>query len=275
VFVRRAPGGDAPQVVAANVDVACIVAPLDGGAAGAREAGVHQRAVERYAALAWESGARPLVVLTKADRCPDLPAALRAAHAAAPGVEACAVSALDGAGLDLLREHLRGPVDAGAPAVTAVLLGPSGAGKSTLVNRLLGAARMATGATSADGRGRHTTTHRELVPLDDGLLLLDTPGMRELGLWDADDGVAAAFDDVEALAAGCRFGDCAHAGEPGCAVQAAVVDGRLAGDRLAAWRRLRRELARVAAREDPRAAAEARAAVRAIHRAHHRQQRGR
>jgi ribosome biogenesis GTPase len=255
-FVRKAAGDAAvAQVVAANVDVALVVDPLGGPAAP------NARRLERYAALAWESGALPVVVLTKADQCADVTTALAAARAAAPGADAVALSSVTGAGVDALATYLR-------PGRTAVLLGPSGAGKSTLANRLLGADRLRTRGVRDDGKGRHTTTHRELLRLADGALLIDTPGMRELALWDADAGLADAFADVEALAAACRFRDCAHEAEPGCAVVAAVAAGRLDPARLAHWRLLRRELAYLDRQHDRAAQqawdAQARAGARAM-----------
>ncbi len=246
-FVRRAVGGGSvSQVVAANVDVAFLVTSLN--------ADLNPRRIERYLATAWDSGASPVIVLTKADLCPDRERdALRAGiEAVALGVPVHAVSAVTGEGLDRLCESF-------APGRTAALLGSSGAGKSSLVNALAGAPLMATQAIREDdARGRHTTTHRQLVLLPDGRLVLDTPGMRELGLWDADAGVAATFADIEALAQRCRFGDCAHAAEPGCAVQAALADGSLDGGRWRSWAKLQRELAHAARKEDPRERAAAR-----------------
>jgi ribosome biogenesis GTPase / thiamine phosphate phosphatase len=251
---RRKVAGEATeaQVLAANVDVALVAAALP--------ADLNERRMERYLGLAWESGAVPVVVLTKADLSDDVDAAVRAVRAVAPGVEVVATSAARGDGLDALARSLR-------PGRTAVLLGSSGAGKSTLANRLTGGEVMRTGAVRDDGRGRHTTTHRQLVRLAGGALLIDTPGMRELQLWSADAGLDAAFADVEALAARCRFGDCAHEGEPGCAVRAAVQAGRLDAERLASWHRLRRELARLELRQDQAAASAERAKVRTLHRA--------
>lgn len=242
-FIRKAAGrGGGAQVVAANVDVAFLVASLN--------ADLSLRRLERYLALAYESGARPVIVLTKADlteRAAEHVAEVKAMAADAPVL---AVSARTGLGLDALAAHLE-------PGRTAVLLGMSGAGKSTLVNALAGQERMATGEIREnDARGRHTTTHRELVLLPGGGLILDTPGMRELGLWDAEGGLSAAFPDIEALAAQCRFRDCRHQGEPGCAVRAAVEDGRLDRARLASYEKLQAELAFEHRREDPRAAAE-------------------
>jgi ribosome biogenesis GTPase len=243
VFVRRAADEDAvSQVVAANVDVALVVAALPA---------LNARRLERYATAAWDSGATPVVVLTKADLAPDLGAAFAEAAGAAPGVEVLATSAVTGEGLDELRALL-------APNRTGALLGVSGAGKSSLLNRLLGEERLAVAAIRSDGRGRHTTTHRELVPLPGGGLVLDTPGMRELGLWADESSLDTTFDDVTSLAADCRFSDCAHESEPGCAVLEAVETGALAPERLEAYRKLGRELAHLARRDDPRLQAEQR-----------------
>lgn len=265
-FVRKAAFEIAPQVVAANVDVALVVDPLAPGASRP-----NARRLERYVALAWESGALPVVVLTKADLCDDVDGAVAAARAAAPGADVVALSSATGANVDALDALLR-------PGRTAVLLGPSGAGKSTLANRLLGADLLATRAVRADGKGRHTTTHRELFRLAAGALLVDTPGMRELALWDADAGLDGAFADVLALAADCRFRDCGHDGEPGCAVRAALDDGRLDAARVAHWRALRRELAHLERQQDAHARRAHDARQRALDRAgweHIRQKRGR
>jgi ribosome biogenesis GTPase / thiamine phosphate phosphatase len=244
-FVRERPGGEtAAQIVAANVDTLFIVNGLD--------TGVHTRRIERYLALGWQSGAIPAVVLTKADCCTEdeVTDAVGSVRAVAIGVEVHAVSAADGRGIDgLAMAHL-------SVGRTVALLGPSGSGKSTLVNRLAAADVMATGETRRDGKGRHTTAHRELVVLPGRGLLLDTPGMRGLGLWDAGDGLAQTFADVEALVGKCRFSDCRHGGEPGCAVLAAVDDGSLAETRLASWRKLQREARALAARQGDRVARE-------------------
>ena len=184
-------------------------------------------------------------MLTKADLCSDREARKGEIEAVAPGVPIHVVSALTGEGLERLCASF-------APAQTAALLGSSGVGKSSLLNALAGARLMATQAVrAADARGRHTTTHRQLVLLPNGRLLLDTPGMRELGLWDAEGGLAATFVDVEALAASCRFRDCAHDSEPGCAVKAALTDGTLDRARLRSWAKLQRELAHLARQEGP------------------------
>jgi ribosome biogenesis GTPase len=236
MFVRKVAGEEtSAQVVAANVDVAFVVAALSEG--------LNERRLERYLALAWESGAVPVVILTKLDLADDPSANVAAARCAAPGVEVVPLSSVTGAGLDMVEGLVR-------PGQTAVLLGPSGAGKSTLVNRLLGHDRLRTADVRDDGKGRHTTTHRQLVRLPGGALLIDTPGMRELQLWDADAGLDAAFADIRALAEQCRFGDCRHDTEPDCAVRGAVEDGRLAADRLESWRKLERELAQLARRQD-------------------------
>lgn len=245
-FVRRASGAGMArqQVVAANVDVALLAASMN--------ADLNPRRIERYLATAWESGAEPVIVLTKADICADADGCLAEIAAVAMGAPVVAVSAVTGAGLDELRAYLR-------PGRTAVLLGSSGVGKSTLVNALAGRMQMATQAIRQDdARGRHTTTHRELVLLPSGALILDTPGMRELGLWDAGDGMSAAFADIEALAAQCRFHDCRHDSEPGCAIAAALESGTLDAARWRAWGKLQRELAFQHNKDDPRAHAASR-----------------
>ena len=250
---RRAAAGraTAAQVLAANVDLALVVTALP--------ADLSPRRLERYLTLAWESGATPVLLLSKADLADDPARAEVAARAVAPGVDVLLFSAVTGEGVGEVEALLR-------PERTAVLLGSSGVGKSTLVNRLLDEPRQAIAEVRADGRGRHTTTHRELVRLPSGALLVDGPGMREVALWEAGDGLGAAFADVEAEAAGCRFRDCEHDAEPGCAVREAVEEGRLDAARLEHWRALRRELARLARRHDPAAAADARARDRAFQR---------
>lgn len=234
------------QVLAANIDIAAVIEPIDPSPDLGR--------VERLLALAWESGARPVVVLTKADLAedPDVIAAQMADSA--PGVEVFAVSAQTGRNLDRLRAMV-------PPGRTLGLLGTSGSGKSTLVNALAGAIVMATQQIRrSDGRGRHTTTFRALIPLPGGGAVLDTPGIRAVGVFDTDAGLDQAFADIEALAAGCRFADCVHQGEPDCAVWAAVEDGDLSVRRLDSWRKLHRELRWQARRRDARLAAQARSA---------------
>ena len=244
VFSRKAAGdGAVEQVVAANVDVVFLV--------GAFGADLNVRRLERYLAAGWDSGADPVVVLNKSDLADDLAGATAAVEAVAVGVPVHVVSAADGTGLEGLARHLEGNR-------TAALLGSSGVGKSSLVNRLLGSERQDVAELRADGRGRHTTTYRELIPLPRGGLVLDTPGMRELGLWDAGEGVDQTFADVAELAAACRFRDGAPAGVRGWAVRAAVADGRLAAERLESYRKLLRELRHLELKGDPRAVAEAR-----------------
>ncbi|HXV33060.1 MAG TPA: ribosome small subunit-dependent GTPase A [Gaiellaceae bacterium] len=247
-FSRTTAGRDvAEQVVAANVDVVFLV-----GAFGDE---LNVRRLERYVAAGWESGAEPVIVLNKRDLAGDLAAEVAGVEAVAFGVPVHAVSCLDGAGVDGLRPYLEGDR-------TAALLGSSGVGKSSLLNRLLGWERQETAGVRDDGKGRHTTTRRELVPLPGGGLVLDTPGMRELGLWAAGAGVEETFADVSGLAARCRFADCAHETEPGCAVLAALAAGTLAEERLESYRKLQRELLHQELKADPRARSEARKARR-------------
>ncbi|OAH11124.1 ribosome small subunit-dependent GTPase A [Streptomyces jeddahensis] len=234
------------QILAANVDHAIIAvslaAELDLGRA------------ERFLALAWESGAQPLVVLTKADLVPD-PATLaylvQDVETTAPGVQVLPVSSATGEGVDVLAAVVAGG--------TSVLLGQSGAGKSTLANALLGDDVMEVQTVrDADGKGRHTTTTRNLLVLPGGGVLIDTPGLRGVGLWDAEAGVGQVFTEIEELAGNCRFHDCAHTAEPGCAVLAALEDGTLSERRLDSYRKLLRENQRIAARTDARLRAEIR-----------------
>jgi ribosome biogenesis GTPase len=236
VFSRKAVGSQAGQIIAADVDVACLVTSMN--------AEFNPRRLERYLALAWSSGARPIVLLTKSDIAADAAGMIAAAEQTAIGVPVIAVSAVTGDGLETLAGQIR-------PGETCVLVGSSGVGKSSLVNALAAQARMETGAIrESDARGRHTTTHRELVLLPGGFLLLDTPGMRELGLIDADAGLSTAFDDIEALAATCRFRDCGHTNEPGCAIRGALATGRLDEARWHGLTKLQRELAFTARKED-------------------------
>jgi ribosome biogenesis GTPase len=237
-FTRQAAGREArAQVVAANVDILYVVAGLDGD--------LNLRRLERYLAVGATSGARVVVVLNKADlAAPDDP---RIAEVRAIASEVVLVSAATGAGVEVLRP---------ARGETAAFVGSSGVGKSSLINRLLGEEALPTQRLRAkDGRGKHTTTARHLLQVPGGGVVLDTPGMREFALWDAEEGVAAVFDDVTALAQSCKFSDCAHESEPGCAVRDAVSP-----ERLASWRKLRREAAASALRAD---VAASRAAARA------------
>ncbi|MCE9666446.1 ribosome small subunit-dependent GTPase A [Myxococcus stipitatus] len=233
VLQRREAGSERDgQLIAANLDVVFVVTGLDGN--------FNPRRIERALAMAWGSGASPVVLLSKADLLlVDAQDVVDEVSALAPGVPVLAMSAWTGEGLDAVRALI-------PPRHTAALLGSSGVGKSTLVNQLLGETRLATQAVSAlDDRGRHTTTHRQLFVLPHGGLLIDGPGMRELGLWgeDEDEGVDQTFADVLALAAECRFNDCQHQREPGCAVRAAVASGTLPEARLSSFEKLRREQA--------------------------------
>jgi ribosome small subunit-dependent GTPase A len=242
-IVRASAGATSHgQVLAANVDTAVVAVslaePLDAGR------------LERLLALVWDSGARPVVALTKADEAgpTNTAAALVEASEVAPGVDTVATSTVTGEGLDVLRALLSG---------TVVLLGRSGAGKSSLGNALLGEGALATGAVRGqDGKGRHTTVRRELLALPGGGVLIDTPGLRGVGLHDAGAGLERVFAEIEELAGECRFGDCAHASEPGCAVRAAIEAGELPARRLESYRKLLRENAWAASRTDARLRAE-------------------
>jgi ribosome biogenesis GTPase len=230
-------GNTEAQVLAANVDTVFVVTALDDDFSPHR--------IERYLTLAWESGAMPALVLTKADLCDDPLVLLLEAEQVALGAPVHVVSNVTGEGLDELAPYL-------APTKTVALLGSSGVGKSTLANRLLGHEAQPTKELAEDGTGRHTTTARQLIRLPGGALLVDTPGLREVQLWDADEGIDQAFADVDELAADCRFNDCAHKQEPGCAVQEAIDEGRLPRERLQSYRALQRELRRLAMKQDAR-----------------------
>jgi ribosome biogenesis GTPase len=224
------------QVLGANLDVVGVVVPVDRPL-------THNR-LERTLVAAWDSGARPLVIITKADLADVADDVVGQVGQQAAGVEVVTTSAEHGDGLDELLAQL-------PPGGTLVLLGPSGAGKSTLINALVGFEAQQTGEVRAgDGKGRHTTTARELVPLPGGAVLMDTPGVRGFGLFDADDGMEEMFGDLEELFGQCRFSDCAHDREPGCAVQAALADGSLEDRRWASYRKLQRELSALARRHD-------------------------
>jgi ribosome biogenesis GTPase / thiamine phosphate phosphatase len=223
VLTRKAAGRtQEQQVIAANVDVVLICMALD--------ADFNLRRLERYLTLVWDSGATPVVVLTKADLCEDAPARIVQAQSAAIGAEVVTASSLASEGAAALLPYIRGN--------TVALVGSSGVGKSTLINCLAGDTLMDTGGLRADGKGRHTTTHRELFPLCGGAVI-DTPGMRELGMDGGD--FERSFSDIEALAAQCRFGDCAHKTEPGCAVLEAVRRGEISEQRLDSFHKLRKE----------------------------------
>ncbi|MEV1078110.1 ribosome small subunit-dependent GTPase A [Streptomyces sp. NPDC050211] len=234
------------QILAANVDHAIVAVSL--------AVEVDLGRIERFLALAWESGAQPVVALTKADLVPDaatLAHLVEDVETTAPGVPVLPVSAVDGAGLDVLAAVVSGG--------TSVLLGQSGAGKSTLANALLGEDVMDVQATrDVDGKGRHTTTTRNLLLMPGGGVLIDTPGLRGVGLWDAETGVGQVFSEIEELAERCRFHDCAHEAEPGCAVLAAIDSGELPVRRLESYRKLLRENQRIVAKTDARLRAEIR-----------------
>jgi len=237
-FLRKAAGSRTEaQVVAANVDVVFLVSGLDHD--------FNLRRIERYVTLVYDGGADPVVVLNKVDLCDDVELSIRQVEGVAFGVPVVPVGAESGEGLDGLLEHLgRGR--------TGALVGSSGVGKSTIVNRLLDEERLATNEVrESDGRGRHTTTRRELLVLpEDRGLLIDTPGMREVALWAGEDALATGFSDVEEIAAACRFRDCGHTGEPGCAVQRSLGEGTLDVDRLESYLGQQRELGYLARKQD-------------------------
>ena len=224
LLLRKAAGtGREEQAVAANVDILFLCMALNHD--------FNLRRLERYLAAAWNSGATPVVVLTKADLCADPAEKIAAVEQAVPGTDVLLTCAARADGVQPLLPYL-------TPGTTVAFIGSSGVGKSTLMNCLLGEEAQATGGLRNDDRGRHTTTRRQLFSLPDGASLIDTPGMRELGLWDADAGLETDFADVEALAQQCRFQDCRHGQEPGCAVRAALESGELSEERFRSWQRL-------------------------------------
>ena len=253
-FSRRA-AGDATeeQVVAANIDTVFLIGGLDGD--------FNPRRIERYLVVAWESGATPVVVLNKADLVDDPARHVEEVRAVAPGVDVHAVSTRHPETLEILRRH----VGCGR---TAALLGSSGVGKSTIVNRLVGHDLLRTqDVRITDSRGRHTSTARQMVLLDGGGILIDTPGMRELQLWDSGEAMGDAFADVEELAAACRFRDCRHRQEPGCAVREAVSAGQLAPDRFESFHKLAAERDHQAKQLDARALLQEKRKTKVMHKA--------
>lgn len=251
-LLRRDTDGSATsQAIAANVDLVIVAVPLTES--------VRVRKLERYLVFARSSGADVVVVLTKADLWPDVDQAVADAVAVSGDADVLAVSARTGDGIEALLTLM-------SPGRTVVVVGPSGAGKSTLTNALGAERELATGEIRDDGRGRHTTTAREMVRLAGGALLIDTPGLRSLELWDAEESIAATYDDVTELAASCRFRNCGHGTEPGCAVNAAVDEGLLAGERIDGYAKLQREEERLAAKRDARLRAEHNKKIRSFSR---------
>lgn len=242
-FLRKQAGTKTEaQIVAANVDTALLVCALDGGR------NFHLPTLERYLAFAWESGASPVIVLNKTDLCAEVDARVAEAETIAFGVPVLAVSAVAKSGLDGLRSHM-------ATGKTTALLGPSGVGKSTLINALAGSDLLPVAEVRAwDRRGRHTTTWREMLVLPTLGIIIDTPGLREIQLWGGEEKpTAGGFDDIDEFALSCKFGDCRHDTEPGCAVLAAIAEGKLDAARLESYRNFQRELEHVARKQDERA----------------------
>ena len=244
-FTRKMVGSKTEeQVVGANIDTVLLITALNQD--------FSPRRVERYLSVAWKSGATPVVLLSKADLCDDVPEKVAAIEAISNGASVFPISAKHGTGVAEVQAYF-------APGQTVAVLGTSGVGKSTLINRLIGFDRQKVSEIrESDDRGQHTTRHRELILLPQGGLVLDTPGMRELQLWEVDEGVEQVFSDVEDLAAQCRFSNCQHEAEPGCAIRPAIASGVLAPSRLENYRKLQAELAHLARRQESYAELKAR-----------------
>ena len=248
VISRKAAGVTTEeQPIAANINTAAIVFGLDGGR------NYNSRALERYLTIAWNSGAQPLVILNKADLCDDPEAVKNEAEFTAPGVDVIVASAKTGEGVELVRSK----VPSGS---SIVFIGPSGVGKSALTNALLGTEKQLTGETREnDKRGRHTTTSSVMTVIPGGGVLIDSPGLKEIQLWGESESLDPVFEEITALAEECKFGDCSHQGEPGCAVQQALADGTLDQSRYESYLELKRELAYLETKQDERARHEFRA----------------
>ncbi|MGN0981982.1 MAG: ribosome small subunit-dependent GTPase A [Candidatus Limivicinus sp.] len=226
-FLRKAAGETRhEQLVAANIDTVFLCMALN------RD--FNLRRLERYLSTAWDSGATPVIVLTKADLCADLEGKLLAVSAVAMGVQVLSTTMAEAGGYDQIRPYIR-------KGETVAFLGSSGAGKSTMINHLLGEERLETKGLRNDDKGRHTTTRRELILLPGGGMVIDTPGMRELGMWDSEEGIDRTFADIEELTKQCRFHDCSHSGEPGCAIRQALEQGLLAPERWQSYQKLKTE----------------------------------
>jgi len=253
-FSRKAAGLEtAEQIIAANIDTAFLVTSLNGD--------MNLRRIERYLATIWNSGAAPVLLLSKSDLCDNIDSCISEVAAIACGVPIHTVSAVRGEGMESVERYLK-------PGETVVLIGSSGVGKSTIINRLLGSELQKTRTIrDDDSRGRHTTTSRRLFLLPGGGMLIDTPGMRELQLWDSDDGISQTFEDIETLAQDCRFRDCRHQSEPGCAVREALVDERLAAERFESYVKLRKELQYLDRKQDVMARIEETRRWKRIHKA--------
>jgi len=238
-FSRNIAGGKTEeQIIAANIDTVFLISGLDGD--------FNLRRIERYLILVWESGANPVIILNKADLCDDIEQRQQAVEAIALGVPIITLSAIHNQGLDPLKPYL-------SPGTTVALLGSSGVGKSTLTNQLAGKAVQAVQSVrQGDDKGRHTTTHRELIVLPSGGLLIDTPGMREIQIWGGDSSLQETFTDIEVFAQQCRFPDCKHESEPGCAVQQAILDGSLDYQRFVSYQKLQKELDYLARKQEQR-----------------------